>query len=193
MKDPLLIDLVGTDTNQIPDTITNAVVLVSDINQKNSQLANFIANHRDKKMLIFTETKKEARDFENKKFGNFIALHGDLSQSARQHVLNNFRRPNCRSILVATDVAARGLDIDNIDVIVQYSVRNVDAFVHRAGRTGRAGKDGLNIVFAEKENIDFLKQVEDNLNINLNYINNIGIFKKSSESTEKIEQEKKNY
>lgn len=60
-------------------------------------------------------------------------------------------------VLVATDVAARGLDINNIDVIVQYSVRNVDSFVHRTGRTGRAGKDGLNIVFAEKSELKFLK------------------------------------
>ena len=109
-------------------------------------------------------------------------------------MLNNFRRPNCRSILVATDVAARGLDIDNIDVIVQYSVRNVDAFVHRAGRTGRAGKDGLNIVFAERESIDFLKQVEDNLNINLNYINSIASFKSNSKtSIEDAAKEEKNY
>ena len=60
-------------------------------------------------------------------------------------------------VLVATDVAARGLDINNIDVIVQYSVRNVDSFVHRTGRTGRAGKDGLNIVFAEKSELKFIK------------------------------------
>ena len=91
---------------------------------------------------------------------------------------------------MATDVAARGLDIDNIDVIVQYSVRNVDAFVHRAGRTGRAGKDGLNIVFAERENIDFLKQVENSLNINFNYINSISNFNNSSE-TENIEKDNK--
>ena len=60
-------------------------------------------------------------------------------------------------VLVATDVAARGLDINNIDVIVQYSVRNVDSFVHRTGRTGRAGKAGLNIVFAEKSELKFIK------------------------------------
>ena len=74
---------------------------------------------------------------------------------------------------MATDVAARGLDIDNIDVIIQYSVRNVDAFVHRTGRTGRAGKQGLNIVFAERDTVDFLKQLEDNLNITLTYSNDI--------------------
>ena len=85
---------------------------------------------------------------------------------------------------MATDVAARGLDIDNIDVIVQYSVRNVDAFVHRTGRTGRAGKDGLNIVFAERDEIDFFKQLEDNLNINLNYINSIGSSVDASEGNE---------
>ena len=174
MESPLLIDLVGTDTNQIPDTIQNNIVLVSDNNQKDNQLAKFIANNRDKKIMIFTETKKEARDFEYKKYCHFIPLHGDLSQNQRQYVLQKYRRPNCRAILVATDVAARGLDIDNIDVIIHYSVRNVDAFVHRTGRTGRAGKQGLNIVFAERDTVDFLKQLEDNLNIKLNYLNDIG-------------------
>ena len=79
MESPLLIDLVGTDTNQIPDTIQNNIVLVSDNNQKDNQLAKFISNNRDKKIMIFTETKKEAREFEYKKYCHFIPLHGDLS------------------------------------------------------------------------------------------------------------------
>ena len=91
--------------------------------------------------------------------------------------------------MVATDVAARGLDIDNIDVIVQYSVRNVDAFVHRAGRTGRAGKDGLNIVFAERDELKFLKELEDNLNINLNLINNMANVKSNSTASSESNDE----
>ena len=80
-------------------------------------------------------------------------------------------------ILVATDVAARGLDIDDIDVVVQYSVRNVDAFVHRTGRTGRAGKTGLNIVFVQREDLKFIKELEDNLNIKVNILNNMDSYK----------------
>ena len=60
MRSPVLIDLVGTDTNQIPETISNNVVLVSSTSQKNDQIAKFIAKYPNKKMLIFTETKREA-------------------------------------------------------------------------------------------------------------------------------------
>ena len=79
MESPLLLDLVGTDTNQVPDTIKNNIVLVSDNNQKDSQLAKFITSNRDKKIMIFTETKKEAKDFEYKNYCHFLPLHGALS------------------------------------------------------------------------------------------------------------------
>ena len=78
-------------------------------------------------------------------------------------------------VLVATDVAARGLDIDNIDVVIQQSVNNVDAFIHRTGRTGRAGKSGRNIVLYEVEkenkNLDFFTKIESSLKCNFTYSN----------------------
>ena len=96
-------------------------------------------------------------------------------------MLRAYRRPDSNLILVATDVAARGLDIDDIDVVVQYTVRNVDSFVHRTGRTGRAGKDGLNIVFTEKEDLKFVKELQDDLNIKINVINNMDCYKSIGE------------
>ena len=80
-----------------------------------------------------------------------MGLHGDMNQSQRNRTLEKFRRPGSRYILVATDVAARGLDIDDIDVVIQLDCIHVDSFVHRTGRTGRAGKDGRNIVFYQKD------------------------------------------
>ena len=80
-------------------------------------------------------------------------------------------------------MAARGLDIDDIDVVIQYTVRNTDAFVHRTGRTGRAGKNGLNIVFAEKEDLKFIKELQDDLNIKINVINNMDCYKAIGEET----------
>jgi len=74
-------------------------------------------------MLIFTETKREASSFGNKSYAKFAVLTGDVSQSQRQSLLRAYRRPDSNLILVATDVAARGLDIDDIDVVVQYNVR----------------------------------------------------------------------
>lgn len=70
-------------------------------------------------------------------------------------------------MMVATDVAARGLDVDDIDLVIQatYQSRNIDSIVHRAGRTGRAGKSGINIIFGIKHDIDFFVQLEKNLKI----------------------------
>jgi ATP-dependent RNA helicase DeaD len=90
-------------------------------------------------------------------------------------VLKEYRKPNSDLILVATDVAARGLDIDDIDVVIQQSVNNIDSFIHRTGRTGRAGKNGRNIVLyqvsEEKNNLDFFKKIEKSLKCNFKYTN----------------------
>lgn len=99
-----------------------------------------------------------------------MPLHGDLTQNERQRVLDRYRQHNgSESILVATDVAARGLDIDDIDVVVQFSVRHVDSFVHRSGRTGRAGKDGTNLLLCSKQELPFMKECEDSLNIQIKF------------------------
>ena len=78
-------------------------------------------------------------------------------------------------VLVATDVAARGLDIDDIDVVIQQSVSNVDSFVHRTGRTGRAGKSGRNIVLQTVEDesmgLNFFSKLEKSLKCNFKYTN----------------------
>jgi superfamily II DNA/RNA helicase len=119
MTDPIMIDLVGTETNQIPERIKNIAVLTSG-SEKDKQeiLKDYLLKNTDKKIMMFCETKKECSQFEYVDFGNFLPLHGDVSQTHRQNILNKYRQPSCRSILVATDVAARGLDIDDIDVVI---------------------------------------------------------------------------
>ena len=78
-------------------------------------------------------------------------------------------------ILVATDVASRGLDIDDIDVVIQQSLIDVDSFVHRSGRTGRAGKSGRNIVLydinEEAQKLDFFKKMEHSLKCSFKFTN----------------------
>jgi superfamily II DNA/RNA helicase len=81
------------------------------------------------------------------RFIEFVTLHGDLEQTTREIRLKKFRDPRSRDILVATDVASRGLDIDDIDVVIQLGCRHTDSFVHRSGRTGRVGKSGENLIF----------------------------------------------
>jgi ATP-dependent RNA helicase DDX21 len=70
-------------------------------------------------------------------------------------------------------VAARGLDIDNIDTVIQFAVRHVDSFVHRTGRTGRAGKSGTNIVFCDKQALPLFRDCEKNLNMTIKYVNRL--------------------
>lgn len=65
-------------------------------------------------------------------------------------------------------MASRGLDIDDIDVVIQLGCRHIDSFVHRSGRTGRIGKNGLNIIFFEKDEFKFILNLEDELNIKIN-------------------------
>lgn len=138
-------------------------------------LQDYILKHgHEKKIIIFSDTKAECESFKSKDYAHFMLLHGDLAQKERQQVLNLFRQKDCKSILVATDVAARGLDIDDIDVVVHFSVRHVDSVVHRSGRTGRAGKAGTNLIFCSKSELPFMKECEDNLNIVIKYTNSLG-------------------
>jgi superfamily II DNA/RNA helicase len=128
----------------------------------------FIEANRDKKIIIFTETKQTAKEFERMDYAPFLTLHGDLEQGQRENRLKRYRDPTSRSILVATDVAARGLDIDDIDVVIQCGCRHIDSFVHRSGRTGRVGKNGLNILFFQPEDLKFVLDLESELNIKIN-------------------------
>lgn len=116
-----------------------------DIKDKFESMTRLIDAYDVKLGLIFCNTKKSV-DFVKKHLKkqefSVDALHGDMTQKARDKVMNKFRNGNI-SILVATDVAARGLDIDNVDVIINYDVpQNSDDYVHRIGRTARAGKTG---------------------------------------------------
>lgn len=71
--------------------------------------------------------------------------------------------------MVATDVAARGLDIDDIEVVIQFSVRHIDSLVHRTGRTGRAGKEGTNLILASKSELPFMAGAEKALKVKISY------------------------
>ena len=127
-----------------------------DIKDKFDSLIRLIEAYDVKLTLIFCNTKKSV-DFVKKhlkKEGYSVdALHGDMTQKARDKVMNKFKNGNI-DILVATDVAARGLDIDNVDVIINYDVpQNSDDYIHRIGRTARAGKTGYAFTLISKDEI----------------------------------------
>ena len=114
-----MIDLVGDDTNQLPDQLVSKVIISPSFDHKVQHIKQFVMNNRDKKIMIFTETKSDAQTFGTLDFANFLPIHGDLSQRDREKALGRFREEGSRYILVGTDVAARGLDVDDIDVVIQ--------------------------------------------------------------------------
>lgn len=116
--------------------------------------------------LIFCRTKKGAdelaRTFNNRGYAA-DALHGDMSQRERDNVMERFRKGNV-SILVATDLAARGLDIDMVTHVFNFDIpEDPDSYVHRIGRTGRAGRDGIAITMVEPRQIRQLRMIEQHI------------------------------
>ena len=107
--------------------------------------------------FVFKNLKKSAYSVE--------ALHGDMSQKTRDRVMNKFRNGNVR-FLAATDVAARGLDINNLDVIVNYDVpQNIDSYTHRIGRTARAGNAGFAYTLVTKQDQHAFNNIKSKVKI----------------------------
>lgn len=161
--DRVYIDAIGNVINRTAEKIKHLAVPCDDFNLGEAVgcLLSFYAQNG--KAMIFAETKIQVEQLnEHIKFsGGCGPLHGDLSQAFREKTLSRFRagQINC---LIATDVAARGLDIPDVDVVIQIEPpRHTESFIHRAGRTARAGKDGTCIVlFNPRRNLRELGAIE---------------------------------
>lgn len=133
--------------NEVKKNITHKFVMVRD-RQKNNGLRRVLDANPNIYSIIFCRTRMETQnvaDFLMHQGYAADALHGDLSQSQRDMVMKKFRLKNLR-ILVATDVAARGLDVNDLTHVIHFSLPDdPEVFIHRSGRTGRAGKDGKSI------------------------------------------------
>lgn len=111
------------------------------------------------KILIFCPTKIAVHQLQ-KYLHNSVCLHGDLSQSSRNKNLNDFKESQC-PILIATEIAARGLDIDNVTMVINIgNTSNEDKYVHKAGRTGRAGKTGMCLSIVNEDNKYILRSLQ---------------------------------
>ena len=121
--------------------------------------------------IVFCRTRRETKDVADKLMQdgyNADALHGDLSQSQRDHVMGKFRKRNLQ-MLVATDVAARGIDIDDLTHIINYNLPDdLEVYIHRSGRTGRAGKNGISIIIAHSRERRKLQAISKMLKKDLN-------------------------
>lgn len=144
------------------DIVKQKVYLVEKEN-KRKLLLHVIQTENLKNVLIFTRTKGGANNvakFLQKNNVSAEAIHGDKSQNARQRALNNFKNKEV-DILVATDVASRGIDIDLLPYVINYELPNVsETYVHRIGRTGRAGNEGIAISFCGRDEKIYLQDIE---------------------------------
>ncbi|KAL9659861.1 hypothetical protein QQ045_024670 [Rhodiola kirilowii] len=157
LNDPLFIDLVGEDDQKLAEGIS-LYSIASEMYGRASILGQLITDHaKGGKCIVFAGTKRDADRLAYAMGRNYKceALHGDISQKQREITLSGFRDGRF-NILFATDVAARGLDIPNVDLIIHYDLPNTsEIFVHRSGRTGRAGKKGTAIlIYSEHQSRD---------------------------------------
>ncbi|CAD7946420.1 unnamed protein product [Amoebophrya sp. A120] len=138
------------DKLQLNDAIKQKFHILPDGRQKYGLLTKTLKENKDKKILIFGLYKKEVANLENwlrQEGHKIVALQGDMLQDKRTKAIEDFKKNVCR-LLVATDVAARGLDIKDIDMVINYTFPlTCEDFVHRCGRTGRAGRTGQAITF----------------------------------------------
>ncbi len=138
-------------------------VMYVEKNRKKELLRHVLKNPALKRVIVFTRTKRGANQVSEvlEKSGVVSeAIHGNKSQSARQKALENFRAGRTR-VLVATDIAARGIDIDGITHVINFEVPNIsESYVHRIGRTARAGAPGAAISFCDAEERSFIKDIE---------------------------------
>ncbi|KFF12930.1 DEAD/DEAH box helicase [Chryseobacterium soli] len=155
--------------NEVKKNIKHEYYVVGYRNKKEA-LKRLIDANPNQYSILFCRTRMETQEVADFLMQNGYAadaLHGDLSQAQRDTVMKKFRLKNI-DILVATDVAARGLDVDSLTHVIHYSLPDdPEVFVHRSGRTGRAGKDGISISLIKPEESRKLKQIKSTTKIDI--------------------------
>jgi len=150
-----------TPVSSTAEIIQQQVYFVEKEN-KRGLLYHLIRNENLSNVLVFVRTKHGADNVVKalKKHGvNAEAIHGDKSQTARQRVLDHFKNKEI-SVLVATDIAARGIDIESLPYVINFDLPNIpETYVHRIGRTGRAGNGGISISFCGKDEEIYWKDI----------------------------------
>jgi ATP-dependent RNA helicase RhlE len=160
LKTPVKVEV--TPVSSTVDTIEQTVYFV-DRKDKKSLLIQLLRNTSIDSALVFTRTKhgadKIVRDLA-KAMITAQAIHGNKSQGARQLALNNFKSKRTR-VLVATDIAARGIDVQQLSHVINFDLPNVpETYVHRIGRTGRAGLGGTAVSFCDSEEKEYLRDIQ---------------------------------
>jgi ATP-dependent RNA helicase RhlE len=160
LKEPVRVEVTPVATTA--EKIVQGVIFC-ETKEKRQLLADLLADPALSRVIIFTRTKHGANkvtEFLGKAGIGAAAIHGNKSQSARQAALEGFRAGKLRA-LVATDIAARGIDIDGISHVINFELPNIaESYVHRIGRTARAGAEGSAISFCDGEERAYLRDIE---------------------------------
>jgi Superfamily II DNA and RNA helicases len=160
LHNPVKIEV--TPASSVVDTIEQYIYFVEK-QEKKDLLINLLKKDKKMSTLIFSRTKhgadKIARILSKAGIGS-AAIHGNKSQNARQRALSDFKSHRIQT-LIATDIAARGIDIDNLELVINYDLPDVaETYVHRIGRTGRAGNTGTAFTFCAQDERVMLKDIQ---------------------------------
>jgi len=172
-EDEVFIDLVKDLGNKTPKTVTHLAVNCIK-SEKTTTIADLILCYggRNKSTLVFVNTKKECSDLmiSDKIKEEVQIIHGDINQAQREATLTAFRNGKVKC-LVATDVASRGLDIPSVDLVIQSEPpKDIDSYIHRAGRTARAGRSGTCITLYTRYTECLLERIEQKAKIKIKRI-----------------------
>jgi ATP-dependent RNA helicase RhlE len=174
LNSPVLIE--AATANSTSHKVEQTVHLV-DRERKKELLLHLVNKNNWKQVLVFTRTKHGANKLSEALVKDGIsssAIHGNKSQGARTKALDDFKSGNVR-VLVATDIAARGIDIDNLPHVINFELPNIaEDYVHRIGRTGRAGNTGEAISLVCVDEHDYLFGIEKLINQKIRKIETIG-------------------
>ena len=192
LKDPVRINLTPKET--IGPSIKQELYLTNDNDHKRDILFHFLVNENIFKAIIFTATKRKAdrlaRELQEQGYST-EALHGDLKQSARNRTLTKLRNGKIQ-YLIATDVAARGIDVFDITHVINFDLpRSTEDYIHRIGRTGRAGKNGIAISLALPEDMGNIRQIEKLLGQKIPLLTIAGLEPKEFPKTNGMQRKKR--
>ncbi|MEO0666792.1 MAG: DEAD/DEAH box helicase [Pseudomonadota bacterium] len=167
LQDPIRVEV--SPPGKAADKVTQEVHFIAKA-EKSALLIELMDKHRDNRALVFTRTKhgadRLARNLDRAGFA-VAAIHGDKRQGQRERALAAFKAREIR-VLVATDVAARGLDIPDVLYVYNYELPNVpEAYVHRIGRTARAGKEGQAVALCAPDEMPYLKDIQKVMKISI--------------------------
>jgi ATP-dependent RNA helicase RhlE len=170
LKDPAKVEV--SPVSSTAENVEQRVYFVEK-GEKRNLLYHLIKNENLSDVLVFSRTKHGADNVVKALRKNNIAaeaIHGDKSQNARQRVLDAFKNKEV-GVLVATDIAARGIDIDQLPIVINFDLPNIpETYVHRIGRTGRAGNEGVAISFCGKDEHQYWKDIQKLIKVDVKIV-----------------------